>query len=174
MFLITSVLAVTVIPIEIFATTSLDLCSTDKLLEKYYAKNKTSEKCGCENCLRICCKPGYVYARNFCHRQFNDILNVTLYTDKTIFVQEMVNFKNFQVGLPNCPRLFRINSSVDELFIQTDYSVWIPKYAKFVSSDSFCVDENEGFTIIKCFPPHKENGKVSRIIGECLLYDVIY
>lgn len=171
MFLITTVLALTVIPIEIFTSASLDLCSSDKLLEKYYAKNKTTEKCGCENCLRICCKLGYVYARNFCHRKSKDILNVTLYTSKTIFVEEIINFKNFQVGLPNCPSLFRINASEDDFFIQTDYSVWIPKYGKIVSSDSFCVDENGGFTILKCFPRRK----VDRITttGECtVLTDV--
>lgn len=142
----------TVFPSHSVSTSILNLCSTENSTEmSYFAKNQTSQTCGCETCLRRCCKPGYIYKQQYCHRASKDILNVTIYTGKTTFVQNLHNVELFQVGLPACPGMFRVNSSVDMFYMQTDYSVWVPKYQKFYSAERYCVDEYGGATLFLCF-----------------------
>lgn len=130
----------------------------------YFAKNVTTQKCDCKTCLRRCCKPGYVYGKKYCHRISSDMLNVTLFTDKTIFVTKIVDIKRFSVGLPECSAMFLVNSFIDKFYIQTDYSVWIPTYNKFNSSDRYCVDAKNGFSFYLCFP-EKSHSKFT-VVGE--------
>lgn len=169
MFLIITVsMTMTMLSSQIFAksSSSLESPSLDKNssgTSSYYARNIT-QKCEFKNCLRRCCKPGYIYRKNYCHRTFSDILNVTLYTKKTIFVKEVIDIKRFSIGFPDCSAIFLVNSSINKYYIQTDYSVWISKYQNYYSSDRYCVDTNMGFSFFLCFPEKSHNKFI--VIGE--------
>lgn len=151
----------TSIPTQIFASPTFDLCSypTDNATEtSYFAKNQTSQKCGCETCLKRCCKPGFVYRKQFCHRELKQLLNVSIYTAKTTFVKKIVNIGEFEVGLPpDCPNgMFRVNSSIDKFYVQTDHSVWVPKYQKYYEDGRYCLDSSDGITLFLCFKSEKK------------------
>lgn len=166
-FIITVIMTMTILPSQIFilSLSSSELCSMDNSAGmSYFAQNVSTQKCECKTCLRRCCKPGYVYSKYYCHWMVSDILNVTLYTNKTVFDTQIVDIKRFSVGFPECSAIFLLNSSIDKFYIQTDYSVWIPTYKKFYSSDRYCVDANNGFSFYLCFS-EKSHSKFT-IIGE--------
>lgn len=134
---------------QIIASSSIDLCSTDNsTIVSYYAKNLTSQKCGCEICIRKCCKAGYRYLKGSCYRNSSDFMNVKLYTEKDNFNKEVTNIEYFQVGLPDCDGVFRVKNNS---FIQTSYNVWVPEFGKFYTPDRYCIDEGRGYTLFVCF-----------------------
>lgn len=149
---------------QTFALSSLDLCTTDNSsILSYYARNLTSQKCGCDICLRKCCKPGYLYKRGSCYRNSSDVFKVNLYTEKKYFIKQITNVKDFQVGVPECSGVYRVNHS----FIQTDYSVWIPDFKKVYDPSRYCIDEAGGYSLFLCFNDKKKNNNQYVTIGEC-------
>lgn len=137
-----------VFPIQLSET--LNLCSIENpnsTVMSYYAKNFTVQNCGCEFCLKKCCKPGYSYKHGQCSFNSRTNFNVTFYKKSDTFVENVVDYKQFEVGLPDCSGVFQVK----EFYIQQDFKVWIPKYNKYYGANHYCLDYNETSLIFLCF-----------------------
>lgn len=131
----------------------MELCSSEIFTQNfsYFASNFSDQNCGCNSCIRRCCKPGFVYRQQFCYYNSSDFLKVSVYTNTTVLVNILSGIENFLIGVPNCV-LFRLNYPSEEFYIQSESKdVWVPTYNKFYNSNRYCVDELDGFTPFLCF-----------------------
>lgn len=118
----------------------------------YLAKFQSDQNCGCISCIRRCCKPGFIYRQGYCLGSSSDVLDISLYVNKTNFVNVLQdNYENFIVGVPKC-KMFRLNYPKQEFYIQSsNKDVWIPEYNKFYNNSWYCLDEYKGFSAFLCF-----------------------
>lgn len=132
---------------------ALNLCSKENLMNtSYLAKAQREQNCGCVFCIRRCCKPGFIYKRRYCYANSSEVLNVSVYRNKTNLAKVLENsYENFIVGVPKC-QMFKLNFPEEKFYIQDDTkAVWVPLYNKFYNNSRYCVDEFNGFTPYLCF-----------------------
>lgn len=140
-------------------TNAFDLCETptndSSEIDSYVWKNASSKNCGCQDCIRKCCKPGYsrVLGTKNCVRNASEYrFTVPLFTDRTEYVKDVKETRNFIIGPVYC-LYFDLNYPLEEFYVQTDGTAWIPIYNRYFSNDEYCIDESDGFTPLVCFPP---------------------
>lgn len=138
-----------------------DLCSSSTEnsteIDSYIWRNQSARNCGCEDCIRRCCKPGYyrLLGTKYCVKNHTGhSFEVPVYTDETIFVKNVKELKNFIVGPIHC-EYFNLNYPSEEFYIQIDGSAWVPIFKRYFKNDRYCVDEANGFTPLLCLPPEK-------------------
>lgn len=132
---------------------SMNICTRENFnkVSSYFARNVSEQNCGCQRCIRRCCKPGFTYRQQFCYGNSNESLTVPVYTNMTILVNVLSGIENFVVGTPDCV-LFRLDFPSEEFYIKNDNKdVWVPQYNRFYNSNRYCVDELNGFTPFLCF-----------------------
>lgn len=130
----------------------LNLCIKENLMNtSYFAIAQPEKNCGCVSCIRRCCKPGFTYKAKYCHGNSSEVMNVSVYTNKTDLVKILENsYENYIVGVPKCV-MFKLTFPND-FYIQDDTKeVWVPQYNKFYNNTRYCVDEFHGFTPYLCF-----------------------
>lgn len=154
---------------------AVNFCFKDNFTQTYFAKNQTEQNCGCEPCIRRCCKPGFTYKMRFCYGNSTDKLNIPLYTNKTNLVKVLDDsYEHFVVGVPKC-LMFRLSYPEEGFYIQErTKDVWIPKFEKFYNSSRYCLDELNGFTPFLCFTspsprtvPLDQKIDTSNTVGRC-------
>lgn len=138
---------------------TLDLCTfsneNSTVVDSYLWKNQSSKNCGCQNCIRKCCKPGYfrILDTGLCYKNSTEYtFNVPVYIDDTRFVKVVKEINDFIIG-PICCEYFNYPS--DDFYVQTDGTVWIPTFNRYFYNNQYCVDESNGFTLLLCLPPEK-------------------
>lgn len=156
---------ISIVILNTHSVNGLDLCADprDNLtdFDSYVWKNHTTENCGCTDCIRKCCKPGYyrILGTKLCVRNETEYsFTVPLYTDKTDYVKNVSDINNFVVGPIYC-EYFDLSYPFEEFYVQTDGTVWVPMYNRYFYNDDYCVDESNGFTPLLCVPaePVKAN-----------------
>lgn len=152
-------------------TVSIDLCSKEHSSVRFYnPKNELTQNCGCErNCIRKCCKPGYVLGRKYCFKNTSEPFIVSMYANKTnpvYQVDEDYSMDNFIVGRLECS-YFRLNYPEEEFYLQRDGRAWVPMYDEFFGNNEYCIDEMNGFTPFMCFPEFLDisPGREANVIG---------
>lgn len=153
-------------------SSSFDLCSfssgnvsdTD---DSYNWKNKTDQNCGCINCIRKCCKPGYikVLGSPLCVWNASKYsFKVPVYKNKFDFVEDAEDFRRFVVGPIRCEYL-NLKYPLEQFYVQIDGNVWVPIYERYFNNKHYCVDENDGFTPLLCLPPENRIQIKFNIVG---------
>lgn len=139
-----------------------DLCSSltqnSTEFNSYTWINQSEKNCGCQNCIRRCCKPGYyrLLGTKYCLKNNTESsLKVPVYSDKTKFVKNVEEITNFIVGPIYC-EYFNLNYPLEEFYIQESGTVWVPFFDQFFNNDFYCVDEANGLTPILCIPTEQE------------------
>lgn len=138
---------------------SLDLCSFSEknttVADSYIWKNQSTKNCGCQNCIRKCCKTGYfrILGSNLCFKNSTDYtFKVPVYTDENNYVKDIDEINYFTVGPIYCAYF---NYPAEDFYIQTDGTVWIPVFDRYFYNNQYCVDENNGLSLLLCIPPEK-------------------
>lgn len=137
---------------------ALDLCSISENnstdIDSYIWKNSTTTNCGCHDCIRKCCKPGYhrVLGTKLCVQNKTEYsFSVPVYTNEDEFVKDVTDIRSFVVGPIFC-EYFDLNYPSEEFYVQIDGTVWVPMYNRYFHNGRYCVDEGNGFTPLLCLP----------------------
>lgn len=146
---------------------AFDLCSTstDNItdINSYVWKNHSSKNCGCENCIRKCCKLGYyrILGTKLCARNATaSDFTVPVYTYDTDHVKNVTEINNFVVGPIYCD-FFVLKYPEEEFYVQEDGTAWVPIFDQYVDNDEYCIDEYNGFRPLVCFPSQRVNANVA-------------
>lgn len=135
---------------------TLDLCSfsdeDSPLGDSYLWKNLSTKNCGCDNCIRKCCKPGYfrILGTKWCFKNATEYaFKVPVYENDVNYAKDVVDINDFVVGPIYCDYF---NYPADDYYVQTDGTVWVPTFDRYFYNDQYCVDENNGLSLILCLP----------------------
>lgn len=143
-----------------------DLCSpineNSTEIDSYVWKNESVKNCGCQNCIRKCCKLGYYRLLNtkYCVKNnTGQSFRVPVHTEKTKFLQNVEELNNFIVGPIYC-EYFALNYPREEFYLQEDGGAWVPTFERYFNNYAYCVDEANGFRPLLCLPAEQVKLKV--------------
>ncbi|XP_018567275.1 G-protein coupled receptor Mth2-like [Anoplophora glabripennis] len=160
----------------------INMCSNSSSYESY-TKNIT-QNCGCEKnrpCIRKCCQKGF-YLQHYedafenvfesvCIKKESHSFNLPIYTRREN-IYNLTLEDNFMIGMLNCEnddwQYFKMNNSDirERVYIQENGSLYYPasRY-KIYDSSRYCVDEEDGLTIILCYTSTQPSVCALRIVN---------
>lgn len=146
---------------------SVDLCdlTSDQNVSSY--QSLVTQKCGCVQCIRKCCKLGYYLGHNRTCFKLQSPQDFRLEVYRNEHYLKQLNQNDFQIGVLQC-RYFALNRDdpSDEFRVQVDGNLWLPAVNFSYKSSEYCVDQRDNLTVFACLdtePLGRELNKYGKV-----------
>lgn len=129
---------------------SVDLCdlTSDQNVSSY--QSLVTQKCGCVQCIRKCCKAGYYLGHNrTCFKlQSPRDFQLEVYRER----QFVKHLSDFQIGVLECVYFsLKRDDLDDEFLVQENGNLWLPAVHFSFKNSEYCVDQRDNLTVFVCF-----------------------
>lgn len=135
---------------------SVDLCDpTTQNVTSY--QSMMTQKCGCVQCIRKCCKEGFYLGKNRTCFKLEKPQKFQLDVYETNL---KVKDFGFEIGVLQC-RFFALNpnDSSDKFLVKKDGTLHLPVVDLTYQNSDYCVDQRNNLTVFVCLEPKAVLGR---------------